>query len=516
MPSRPTASSKKLLIANRSEIAIRIMRAATELGLKTVAIYAQEDRFSMHRFKADEAYVVGEGKGPVGAYLDIAGIVALAKEKGVDLIHPGYGFLSENAHFARAVREAGMEFVGPKAELLELMGDKVAARALTQRLKIPTLPGTEEPVSDRAEALKVAAQIGFPLIIKAAFGGGGRGMRVVHKAGDLDALLDEAQGEAGRAFGNSAVFLEKYIPRAKHIEVQVLGDKHGNSMHLHERDCSVQRRHQKVVEIAPSVGLKDKVRHELCDASARIAREIGYDNAGTVEFLYDLDRHEWFFIEMNPRIQVEHTVTEQITGIDLVRSQILIAQGQKLTEIGLPAQADVPRNGFAIQCRVTTEDPENKFTPNYGKIITYRSAGGFGIRLDAGLGDPGAVVTPFYDSLLVKITASAPTFQTAIDRMDRALRETRIRGVKTNIPFLENVLHHAVFRGGQATTTMIDTSPELFQFRAKKDRATKLLNFLGNVIVNGNPHAKGYRPEKPFEPARVPDAAGRVGVPPPE
>ncbi len=505
MPSR----AKKLLVANRSEIAIRIMRAATELGLRTVAIYAQEDRFSMHRFKADEAYVVGEGKGPVGAYLDIAGIVALAKEKGVDLIHPGYGFLSENAHFARACREAGIEFVGPKAELLELMGDKVAARALTQRLKIPTLPGTEAPVSDRAEALKVAAQIGFPLIIKAAFGGGGRGMRVVHKAGDLDSLLDEAQGEAGRAFGNPAVFLEKYIPRAKHIEVQVLGDKHGNSMHLHERDCSVQRRHQKVVEIAPSVGLKDKVRHELCEASARIAREIGYDNAGTVEVLYDLDRHEWFFIEMNPRIQVEHTVTEQITGIDLVRSQILIAQGKKLTGIGLPAQADVPRNGFAIQCRVTTEDPENKFTPNYGKIITYRSAGGFGIRLDAGMGDAGAVVTPFYDSLLVKITASAPTFETCIDRMDRALREMRIRGVKTNIPFLENVLHHPVFRGGAATTTMIDTSPELFHFRAKKDRATKLLNFLGNVIVNGNPHAKGHKPSAPLEAARVPQSDGK-------
>ena len=515
MPSRSPAPAKKLLVANRSEIAIRIMRAANELGLRTVAIYAQEDRFSMHRFKADEAYVVGEGKGPVGAYLDIEGIVALAKEKGVDLIHPGYGFLSENAQFARACREAGIEFVGPKAELLELMGDKVAARALTQKLKIPTLPGTEEPVSDRAEALKVAAHIGFPLIIKAAFGGGGRGMRVVHKAGDLDALLDEAQGEAGRAFGNDAVFLEKYIPRAKHIEVQVLGDRHGNTVHLHERDCSVQRRHQKVVEIAPSVGLKEKVRHELCDAAARIAKEIGYDNAGTVEFLYDLDRHEWFFIEMNPRIQVEHTVTEQITGIDLVRAQILIAQGAELhgAEIALPLQAHIPRNGFAIQCRVTTEDPENKFTPNYGKIVTYRSAGGFGIRLDAGMGDSGAVITPFYDSLLVKITVSAPTFQNAIDRMDRALREMRIRGVKTNIPFLENLLRHPAFRGGEATTTMIDTSPELFQFRPKKDRATKILNFLGNVIVNGNPHAKGHKPAAALEPARLPRWDGKAQPP---
>ena len=497
---------KKLLVANRSEIAIRVMRAATELGLRTVAIYAEEDRFSMHRFKADEAYRVGEGKGPVGAYLDIEGIVAVAKEHGVDLIHPGYGFLSENARFARACREAGIEFVGPKAELLELMGDKVAARALTQKLKVPTLPGTEDPVSDRGEALKVAAQIGFPLIIKAAFGGGGRGMRVVHKAGDLDALLDEAQGEAERAFGNAAVFLEKYIPRAKHIEVQILGDRHGEVLHLHERDCSVQRRHQKVVEIAPSVYLDERVRHELCDASVRIAKEIGYDNAGTIEFLYDLDTKDWFFIEMNPRIQVEHTVTEQITGIDLVRSQILIAQGAKLhgAELALPQQADIPRMGYAVQCRVTTEDPENKFTPNYGKILTFRPAEGFGIRLDAGMGDAGAVITPFYDSLLVKITASGQTFDMALDRMDRALREFRIRGVKTNIPFLENVIHFPIFRTGVATTTMIDTSPQLFEFKAKRDRATKLLAFLGGVIVNGNPHAKGYQPAVALTPAPLP------------
>jgi pyruvate carboxylase len=504
-PATP-ARQKKLLVANRSEIAIRVFRAATELGLRTVAVYAQEDRFSVHRFKADEAYLVGEGKGPVGAYLDIEGIVAIAKEHGVDLIHPGYGFLSENAKFARACRAAGIEFVGPKAELLELMGDKVAARALTQKLKIPTLPGTEDPVSDRGEALKIAAHIGFPLIIKAAFGGGGRGMRVVHKAGDLDALLDEAQGEAERAFGNPAVFLEKYIPRAKHIEVQVLGDRHGNVLHLHERDCSVQRRHQKVVEIAPSVDLDERVRRELCEAAARIGREIGYDNAGTIEFLYDLDTKDWFFIEMNPRIQVEHTVTEQITGIDLVRSQILIAQGAQLhgPDLRLPKQDDIPRMGFAVQCRVTTEDPENKFTPNYGKIITFRPAEGFGIRLDAGMGDAGAVITPFYDSLLVKITATGQTFERALDRMDRALREFRIRGVKTNIPFLENVIHFPIFREGQATTTMIDTSPQLFEFKARRDRATKLLQFLGNVIVNGNPHAKGYKPAAALEPAPLP------------
>ncbi|MEO6785893.1 MAG: biotin carboxylase N-terminal domain-containing protein, partial [Chthoniobacteraceae bacterium] len=514
----PILAAKKLLVANRSEIAIRIMRAATELGLRTVAIYAEEDKFSIHRFKADEAYRVGEGKGPVGAYLDIESIVSLAKAKGADMIHPGYGFLSENAKFAAACAAAGITFVGPKPELLDLMGDKVAARALTQKLKIPTLPGTEEPVSDRKVALKVAAEIGFPLIIKAAFGGGGRGMRVVKKPGDLDSLLDEAQGEAERAFGNSAVFFERYIGRAKHIEVQVLGDRHGNAVHLHERDCSVQRRHQKVVEIAPSYGLSDKVRHELCDASARIAREIGYDNAGTVEFLLDLDTDEWFFIEMNPRIQVEHTVTEQITGIDLVRSQILIAMGHALDSeaVAIPSQDKIPRNGFAVQCRVTTEDPANKFTPSYGKIITYRSAGGYGVRLDAGMGDAGAVITPFYDSLLVKITTSGSTFHNALDRMDRALREFRIRGVKTNTPFLENVINHPVFRSGSATTTLIDTTPALFDFKPRRDRATKLLNFLGNIIINGNPHAKGYNPEQPLKAAKVPGILprGRVGFQP--
>lgn len=490
----PPGRFKKLLVANRSEIAIRIFRAATELGLRTVAIYAQEDRLSVHRFKADEAYLVGQGKGPVGAYLDIPAIVALAKERGVDLIHPGYGFLAENAHFARACREAGITFVGPREELLELMGDKVAARALAQKLQIPTLPGTPDPVEERSEALKIAQEIGFPLIIKAAFGGGGRGMRVVHRATDLPALLDEARNEAGNAFGNPAVFLEKYIPRAKHIEVQILGDAHGQVIHLHERDCSVQRRHQKVVEIAPSIGLADKVRLELCAAAVRMAREIRYDNAGTIEFLYDIDREKWYFIEMNPRIQVEHTVTEVITGIDLVRSQILVAQGCSLfgPELDLPAQDRIPRNGFAVQCRITTEDPENKFTPDYGKILTYRSAAGFGIRLDGGMGDAGSVITPFYDSLLVKITSSGTTFPLALQRMDRALREFRIRGVKTNIPFLENVIANEKFRSGQATTTLIDTTPELLRFTLRRDRATRLLAFLGDVIVNGNPQAKGH------------------------
>ncbi|MEY4387388.1 MAG: hypothetical protein RLY20_2671 [Verrucomicrobiota bacterium] len=513
----PTAAPKKLLAANRSEIAIRIFRAGTELGLRTVAIYAQEDRFGIHRFKADEGYVVGVGKGPVGAYLDIPSIVALAQEKGVDLIHPGYGFLSENPDFAQACADAGITFVGPSPKLLTMMGDKTAARAVAEKVGVPTLPGTQDPVADRDEALKIAKQIGFPLIIKAAFGGGGRGMRVVHKAGDLADLLDEAQAEAGRAFGNPAVFLEKYIPHAKHIEVQILGDKHGNVIHLHERDCSVQRRHQKVIEIAPSVGLRDDVRIALCDAAVKIAKEIRYDNAGTVEFLVDAESNEWFFIEMNPRIQVEHTVTEVITNIDLVRSQILIAQGHSMfsSEVGLPPQNDIPRNGYAIQCRVTTEDPENKFAPDYGRILTYRSAGGFGVRLDGGMGFGGAVITPFYDSMLVKVTAFGRSFDIAMQRMDRALREFRIRGVKTNIPFLENVIHHEKFVTGRATTTLIDTTPELFKFKARKDRATKLLAFLGETIVNGNPQAKGYMPKTlpvPVVPAYDPKQAPPEGT----
>ncbi|HEY3915331.1 MAG TPA: pyruvate carboxylase [Verrucomicrobiae bacterium] len=519
MTASPTTNprpAKKLLAANRNEIAIRVFRAATELGLRTVAIYAQEDRLSIHRFKADEAYLIGQGKGPVSAYLDVPGIVALAKEKEIDLIHPGYGFLAENAEFARACAAAGITFVGPRPEIIELMGNKVAARALAKKTNVPTLPGTEDPVEDRTAALKIAQDIGFPLIIKAAFGGGGRGMRVVHRAADLGQLLDEAQSEAGRAFGNSAVFLEKYIPRAKHIEVQILGDKHGNVVHLHERDCSVQRRHQKVIEIAPSCGLDDAVRKDLCAAAVTMARSVNYDNAGTVEFLYDLDKHDWFFIEVNPRIQVEHTVTEVITGVDLVRSQILIAQGHPLhgVEVNLPPQAEIPRIGCAVQARVTTEDPENKFTPDYGKILTYRSSGGYGVRLDGGMGYAGAVITPFYDSLLVKITGFGRTFDLALQRVDRALREFRVRGVKTNIPFLENVIANPIFRSGQATTTLIDSTPELFHFQPRRDRATKLLAFLGDVIINGNPQAKGHRPKTPLLPVDPPEYESK-SLPPP-
>jgi len=492
-PARFATSMKKLLAANRSEIAVRVFRSATELGLRTVAIYANEDRFGVHRFKADEAYQVGEDKGPVAAYLDAEDILSLAKEKGVDMIHPGYGFLSENADFAEACAANGITFIGPGPELLRRMGDKTEARKIAGESEVPTLPGTEESVADTDRAEALARDIGFPLIIKAAFGGGGRGMRVVSEPERLRPLLEEAQGEAERAFGNAAVFLERYVPRAKHLEVQILGDRHGNVVHLHERDCSVQRRHQKVVEIAPSVGLPEGLREELCEAAARIARTIGYYSAGTVEFLLDMDTHEWFFIEMNPRIQVEHTVTEVITGVDLVRSQILVAAGHALHDatISIPAQENIARNGYAIQARITTEDPENNFTPDYGKIVNYRSAAGFGIRLDGAMGDTGSVITPFYDSLLVKLTSFAQSFPLAIQRMDRALREMRIRGVKTNIPFLENVIHNERFAAGEASTTLIDTTPSLFQFRRRRDRATKLLRLLGETVVNGNDQVKG-------------------------
>ncbi len=512
----PIRPFKKLLVANRSEIAIRIMRAATELGIRTVAIYAREDRFCPHRFKADEAYELDHSKGALGAYLDIPGIVALAKEKGVDAIHPGYGFLSENPQFAQACAEAGIVFIGPDATILDMMGDKTAARNIARKLNVPVLEGTDKPVSDRKKALTIAKKIGFPLIIKAAFGGGGRGMRVVREEKDLEPLLDEAQTEAERAFGNGAVFLERFVGQAKHIEVQILADQHGSVLHLHERDCSVQRRHQKVIEQAPSYGVRQEIIDGLCDASLKLAREVGYTHAGTVEFLVDHETGDWFFIEMNPRIQVEHTVTEQITSIDIVRSQILIAQGHRLHEepLALPAQEHVAKHGYAIQCRITTEDPENNFTPDFGKILTYRSPGGFGVRLDGALGATNAVITPYYDSMLVKFTVYGGTFEQALDRMDRGLREFRIRGVKTNIPFLSNVVHHPDFRNGTATTRFIDNHPKLLEFIPRKDRATKLLSYLADTIVNGNPFAKGHKPAKPFTDAPLPPSALHHPPPP--
>ena len=506
---------QKLLAANRSEIAIRIFRAANELGLRTVGIYSQEDRLGLHRFKADEAYQVGAGKGPVEAYLDIAGIIALAKDKGVDAIHPGYGFLSENPAFARACEKAGLTFIGPTPALLELLGDKTAARRLAASAGVPILPGTEEPIASAQEAHRVAREIGFPIIVKAAMGGGGRGMRVVRDAADLDAKLEEAQGEARSAFGDAAVFLEKYIPRARHLEVQILGDHHGNLLHLYERDCSVQRRHQKVVEVAPAANLPASVRKELCDAALSLARKANYRNAGTVEFLYDVDASKWYFIEVNPRIQVEHTVTEMVTGIDLVQAQIRIAQGCALHEapLSLPKQESVPLYGSALQCRVTTEDPEKNFAPDYGKISTYRSPAGFGIRLDGGTAYAGAVLAAYYDSLLVKVTAWGLNLPEACQRMDRALREFRIRGVKTNIPFVENVVNHPRFRAGEVTTSFLDESPELFHFPSRGDRATKLLSYLGDVILNGNPEVKGKKVPDALEAAVAPAVPGIM--PPP-
>jgi pyruvate carboxylase len=506
---------RKLLAANRSEIAIRIFRAANELGLRTVGIYSQEDRLALHRFKADEAYQVGAGMGPVVAYLDIAGIVALAKEKGVDAIHPGYGFLSENPAFARASEKAGIVFIGPTPELLELLGDKTAARRLADSAGVPVLPGTEESISSASDARKFAASIGYPVIVKAAMGGGGRGMRVVRREAELEQLLEEAQGEAKSAFGDASVFLERYLPRARHLEVQILADNYGNLLHLYERDCSVQRRHQKVVEVAPAANLPSSVRAELCDAAVRLARKANYRNAGTVEFLYDVDAQKWYFIEVNPRIQVEHTVTEMVTGIDLVRSQILVAQGHKLHDepLALPEQANVPLSGSALQCRVTTEDPEKNFAPDYGKLTTYRSPAGFGIRLDGGTAYAGAVLAAYYDSLLVKVTAWGTKLPEACQRMDRALREFRIRGVKTNIPFLENVVNHPRFRAGDVTTSFLDESPELFRLQSRGDRATKLLSYLGDVILNGNPEVKGKPVPKALEKATLPSVPG-IDLPP--
>ncbi len=493
MPVPQCKELRKLLALNRSEIAIRILRAANELGLRTVAIYSQEDRLALHRFKADEAYLIGQGKGPVEAYLDVEGIVALAKEKEVDAIHPGYGFLSENPALPRACERAGITFIGPRAELLELLGDKTAARRLAQKAGIPVVPGTEVAVTSPKQAEKIASQIGFPLIVKAAFGGGGRGMRVVEKAADFPGRLQEARQEAAAAFGNDAVFIERFVGRARHIEVQILADLHGNTLHLYERDCSVQRRHQKVVEVAPAVSLDPKIRGELADAAVALAKAAGYQNAGTVEFLVDADSGEWYFIEVNPRIQVEHTVTEMVTGIDLVRCQIQVAQGLDLhgAEMNLPPQDRIPLYGYALQCRVTTEDPANHFVPDYGRLSTYRSPAGFGIRLDGGSAYGGAVITPYYDSLLVKTTAWGREFRHACQRMDRCLREFRVRGVKTNIPFLENVVNHPDFQAGRVTTRWLEDTPALFRFATRKDRATKLLAYLADVIVNGNPVVAG-------------------------
>ncbi len=512
---------RKLLVANRSEIATRVFRSASELGIRTVAIYSHEDRFALHRFKADEAYQIGEPGEPIRSYLNIDAIVDLCRKHEIDAVHPGYGFLSENPTFARALEDAGVLFVGPSVQALEDLGDKTRAREIAKAAGVPVLGGTDAAIRDPDQAVKVAAGLGYPVILKAAKGGGGRGMRVVRGEDELLPALEAAQREANTAFGSDEVFLENFVERARHIEVQLLGDRHGGLVHLYERDCSVQRRHQKVVEVAPAPNLTPKVRQELCEAALEIGRAVGkdgacYDNAGTVEFLLDVDTHRFYFIEVNPRIQVEHTVTEEVTGIDVVRSQILIAQGYRLVsdEVGLPDQNEIRTAGFAIQCRVTTEDPESEFRPDYGKISHYRSAAGLGIRLDAGTAFSGAVVNPYYDSMLVKVTARARTLAAAASRMDRCLREFRIRGVKTNIPFLAQLVNHKTFLAGEATTRLIDTTPELLQLPKRQDRATRLLLFLGDTIVNGNPLVSGRPRAVRREPAPVPELPKRKSPPP--
>ncbi len=476
----------KILVANRGEIATRIFRACTELGIRTVAIYSEEDNVSLHRFKADEAYLIGEGKGPIEAYLDIEGIIEIAKRQAVDAIHPGYGFLAENEEFAHRCKEEAITFIGPEPEHIRMFGDKVEARKIAIQAEIPVIPGTEEPIEKLQDAIIFANNHDYPIIIKAASGGGGRGMRIVQNQGELEESIDRAKSEARSAFGNPKVYLEKYLDKPKHIEVQILGDRYGNTVHLYERDCSVQRRHQKLVEVAPSLYLDDYLREKITNAAVTLMKTVGYTNAGTVEFLVTPDK-QFYFIEVNPRIQVEHTITEIITGIDIVQAQIKIAEGHALDskEIGIASQMQVEKKGYAIQCRITTEDPENQFMPDTGKITAYRSANGFGVRLDAGSGFTGATITPYYDSLLVKVSTYANSFDLTLAKMTRTLKEFRIRGVKTNIPFLQNVMKHPLFINGAYDTSFIDNHPELFQFSKRQNRATKLLTYIGNVTVNG-------------------------------
>jgi pyruvate carboxylase len=511
----------KILVANRSEIAIRVFRAANELGIKTVAIWAEEDKLSLHRFKADESYQVGRGPhlerdlGPIESYLSIEEVIRVAKLSGADAIHPGYGLLSESPEFVEACNAAGIIFIGPTADTMRRLGNKVAARNLAVSVGVPVVPATEPLPDDMAQVARMAAEIGYPLMLKASWGGGGRGMRTIRSEGELAKEVTEAKREAMAAFGKDEVYLEKLVERARHVESQILGDTHGNVVHLFERDCSIQRRNQKVVERAPAPYLSEEQRQELAAYSLKIAGATGYVGAGTVEYLMDADTGKFYFIEVNPRIQVEHTVTEVVTGIDIVKAQIHILDGFAIgtPESGVPAQADIRLNGHALQCRITTEDPEHNFIPDYGRITAYRSASGFGIRLDGGTSYSGAIITRFYDPLLVKVTAWAPSPSEAIARMDRALREFRIRGVATNLTFLEAIIGHAKFRDNTYTTRFIDTTPELFEQVKRADRATKLLTYLADVTVNGHPETKGrpapsakaVKPVLPYINGDIPD-----------
>ena len=503
---------KKILIANRGEIAIRVMRAANELGKKTVAVYAEEDKLSLHRFKADEAYLIGEGLSPVGAYLSIAEIIRVAKDSGADAIHPGYGLLSENPDLVDACDQNGITFIGPKAETMRALGDKASARRVAMAAGVPVIPATEVLGNDFTAIKAEAAAVGYPLMLKASWGGGGRGMRPVLGPDELETKVLEGRREAEAAFGNGEGYLEKMILRARHVEVQILGDKHGEIYHLYERDCTVQRRNQKVVERAPAPYLTEAQRAEVCDLGRRICAHVGYECAGTVEFLMDMDTSKFYFIEVNPRVQVEHTVTEQVTGIDIVQAQILIAEGKSLAEAtGVPSQSEVRLTGHALQCRVTTEDPQNNFIPDYGRLTAYRSATGNGIRLDGGTAYAGSVITRYYDSLLVKVTAWAQTPQAAITRMDRALSEFRIRGVSTNIEFVINLLKHPTFLDYSYTTKFIDTTPELFTFKKRQDRATKILTYIADITVNGHPETAG-RPKPAAEARKARAPKPKVGA----
>jgi len=502
---------KKILVANRSEIAIRVFRAANELGLKTVAIWAEEDKLALHRFKADEAYQIGSGPhlekpmGPIESYLSIEEVIRVAKLSGADAIHPGYGLLSESPEFVDACSQAGITFIGPKAETMRSLGNKVAARNLAVSADVPVVPATKPLPRDLGKIKSMADDIGYPIMLKASWGGGGRGMRVIRSAQDLENEALEARREAAAAFGKDEIYLEKLVENARHVEVQILGDGQGNAVHLFERDCSVQRRNQKVVERAPAPYLSDAQRQELCGYALKIAHKTNYLGAGTVEFLMDADTGAFYFIEVNPRVQVEHTVTEEVTGIDIIKAQIHLVDGHKIgtAKSGVPRQQDIHLNGHALQCRITTEDPEQNFIPDYGRITAYRGATGFGIRLDGGTAYSGAVITRFYDPLLEKVTAWAPTPQETISRMDRALREFRIRGVATNLTFLENIITHKKFRNNTYTTKFIDTTPELFEKVKRRDRATRLLNYVADVSVNGHPEVRDRVKPKPDAPVPV-------------
>ena len=497
---------KKLLVADRGEIAIRILRAATELEIQTIAIYTYEDRYSLHRYKADEAYQIGEDSDALKPYLDIEEIISTAKRQKADAIHPGYGFLSENPAFARRCIEEGLIFIGPSPDAMERLGDKIAAKKIAIAAKVPVIEDSETELSDISIAIKEANRIGYPVIVKAAAGGGGRGMRVFKTDQELKSGFKEAKNEAKVAFGNDTVFLEKFIVSPRHIEVQIMADNHGNIVHLFERDCSVQRRFQKVVEVAPASGLSDACKEKLYDYAIRICKEVSFNNVGTVEFLVDKDENI-YFIEVNPRIQVEHTVTEEVTGVDIVKNQILIARGHRLTdsEINIQSQDQLSISGVAIQCRVTTEDPANNFKPDYGTLIAYRNAGGPGIRLDEGSSYPGVSISPFFDSLLVKVTASAKTRLETCERLLRTLKEFRIRGVKTNVPFLENILRNPAFQSGQITVGFIDDHPELFQMAERQDRGTKALAYIAEVIVNGNPDVSVIKNDLTFRTPKLPE-----------